>query len=92
MFHVESNYQKCSVCSKFADDGGLKNSKFVCHDCLDKCDSERTCSECGAKMYEGYTICDGLEYYCSDDCLHTNYSREEFMDMYDNGDSYWTQW
>jgi len=32
------NYQKCSLCGKFADDGGLYKGKFTCHDCLDhKC-------------------------------------------------------
>lgn len=28
------NYQTCSSCKKFADDGGLKDGKFMCMDCL----------------------------------------------------------
>lgn len=30
------NYQACNSCGKYADDGGLKDGKFTCHDCLDK--------------------------------------------------------
>jgi len=29
------NYQNCSLCGRLADDGGLKNEQFTCHDCLD---------------------------------------------------------
>ena len=36
MFLCDSNYQLCSVCEKFHDDGGLRGGKFVCHDCLDQ--------------------------------------------------------
>ena len=54
----------------------------------------RVCSECGKKMTEGYCIDNGLEYYCSDECLHKNISEEEYERLYDNGngDSYWTEW
>lgn len=56
--------------------------------------SDRKCSECGKTMSEGYCIDNGLEYYCSDDCLHKHYTDEEYKEMYDdgNGDSYWTEW
>ncbi|WP_156418624.1 hypothetical protein [Lentibacillus amyloliquefaciens] len=27
-------FTTCSVCKTYADDGGLKNGEFVCHDCL----------------------------------------------------------
>ncbi len=44
-------------------------------------------------MYSGYVINGGEEYYCSDECLHTKYTEEEWNDMYsDDGDSYWTEW
>lgn len=36
MFYSEDNYQPCSICGKYADDGGLKNDKFTCHDCLEQ--------------------------------------------------------
>ena len=54
----------------------------------------RECSECGKEMNEGYCIDNGLEYYCSDECLHKHYTEEEYEEMYDdgNGDSYWTEW
>lgn len=28
-------YQPCYECGDYADDGGLRHDKFVCHDCLD---------------------------------------------------------
>ena len=43
-------------------------------------------------MPDGYVINDGLEYFCSDDCLHSTYTHEEYMEMYFNDDAYWTQW
>lgn len=54
----------------------------------------RKCSNCGKEMNEGYCIDNGLEYYCSDECLHKHYTEEEYEEMYDdgNGDSYWTEW
>lgn len=36
MFYIQGNYQECSVCGGLADDGGLRNNKFTCHDCLEK--------------------------------------------------------
>ena len=55
----------------------------------------RTCDHCGKKpMTEGYCIDNGCEYYCSDECLHANISKEDYEKLYDNGngDSYWTEW
>ena len=53
----------------------------------------KICSECKEKMIEGYCIDAGLEYYCSDECLHKHYTEEEWLDMYeDGGDSYYTEW
>lgn len=51
----------------------------------------RTCSACGAKMAEGYIV-DDCEYYCSDDCLHTKYTPEEYAEMYENDIAFWTEW
>lgn len=55
---------------------------------------ERVCTECGKKMNRGYCIDGGMEYFCSDECLHKHYTDEEYLEMYDdgNGDSYWTEW
>lgn len=56
--------------------------------------NKRKCNECGKYIYEGYCIDNGIEYYCSDECLHKHYTEEEYEEMYDdgNGDSYWTEW
>lgn len=54
----------------------------------------RICDECGIVLYEGYCIENGLRYFCSDACLHKNYTKKEFKEMYANGDgdSYFTSW
>jgi hypothetical protein len=54
----------------------------------------RQCTDCGAGMNEGYVIEQGESYYCSDICLHNNYTPAEFDALYDDGegDSYWTEW
>lgn len=53
----------------------------------------RICNECGKIMKQGYCIDGGVEYYCSDECLHKHYTEEEWNEMYeDGGDSYWTEW
>lgn len=60
----------------------------------DRDEHTRVCSECGKRFASGYVIENGLEYYCSDECLHKNYSDEEWKELYNNGesDSYWTSW
>lgn len=53
----------------------------------------RRCSVCGRLMQEGYCEDGGWRYYCSDECLHTKYSDEEWNEECDkNENSYWTQW
>lgn len=52
----------------------------------------RICTCCGRVMYEGYCIGDGLEYYCTEECLHKHYTEEEYNEMYKNDTAYWTQW
>lgn len=57
-------------------------------------DHVRCCSVCGRAMTEGYCIENGASYYCSDECMSKEMTREEFLELYDdgNGDSYWTEW
>lgn len=57
-------------------------------------EESRNCSECNKVMIEGYVVNGGEEYYCSDECLHKNYTAEQWVKMYDNGEgeSYYTQW
>ena len=53
----------------------------------------RKCTCCGTPMKEGFVIHDGDEYFCSEKCLHTKYTPEEYDEMYDDGegDSYYTE-
>ena len=37
----------------------------------------RICNECKKKVVQGYCIDNGMEYYCSDECLHKHYTEEE---------------
>lgn len=59
-------------------------------------DTDRTCrrcSECGRLMREGYCVDSGVAYYCSKDCLHSDFSDEEWIEEYENNDqSYYTEW
>ncbi len=53
----------------------------------------RVCSICGKEMDDGYCVDAGLRYYCSDECLHKDFTPEEWKEEYEtNEDSYWTQW
>ena len=51
----------------------------------------RVCSVCHKGMNEGFCIHDS-EYYCSDECLATKYSNEEYDALYDSDEGYWTEW
>lgn len=53
----------------------------------------RVCSECGHLMDEGY-IDSNFHYYCSDECLHKEYSDEEWKKLHEQyeDDFYWTEW
>ena len=44
-------------------------------------------------MREGYCVDMGAAYYCSDECLHAEYSDEEWTEECENNDqSYYTEW
>ena len=55
---------------------------------------KRFCDNCGKYITRGYVIENGCEYYCCDNCLHTRYTDDEYLEMYDDGegDSYYTEW
>ncbi len=38
-----------------------------------------------------YVINDGEEYYC-ENCLSKKYTKEEYNEMYENDEAYWTEW
>lgn len=54
----------------------------------------RICSVCEKNMKDGYVIDGGAEYYCSEECLHTEITPDEWIELYDDGnsESYWTEW
>lgn len=52
----------------------------------------RRCSECGDIMFDGYVVDDGMEYYCSDECLHKHFTDKEWQQAYDEDWGYWTHW
>ena len=52
----------------------------------------RICNACGIEMSDGYVINDGEEYYCSDDCLHSAFSEEEYEELCSEDCAYWTEW
>lgn len=52
----------------------------------------RVCKKCGKAMSVGFCIGDGLEYYCSEECLYQDYSKAEYQELYENGDGYYTEW
>lgn len=53
----------------------------------------RVCTHCENLMISGFVVNEGEEYYCSETCLHTKYSKKEWTKMYDEGkgDSYYTE-
>jgi hypothetical protein len=47
------------------------------------------CNECGKLVHNGFCIGGGEEYFCSEECLHKNYTEGEYLAMYaglDNND------
>ena len=53
----------------------------------------RRCTECGSLFREGYCVDAGYAYYCSDDCLHKNYTKEEWLHECETNDqSYYSEW
>lgn len=52
----------------------------------------RRCSVCGKLFREGYVESMGNAYYCSDGCLHTRYTDEEWRrECEDDNQSYFTE-
>ncbi|EQK39998.1 hypothetical protein C672_3505 [[Clostridium] bifermentans ATCC 638] len=54
----------------------------------------RKCDVCNSYMIEGYCIEEGTSYYCTDECMLTEMTIEEFNNLYADGegDSYFTTW
>lgn len=64
----ESNISKCEVETivKTLEDEGL---------------DVRICTNCGELMDEGYIVNGGVEYYCSDKCLHEEITADEWQKL-----------
>ena len=69
----------------------MNKQEFI-KDCEVKGEEMRKCSICGKSMVDGYCIEDGLEYYCDDECLHKKYTQKEYIELYEEGLAYWTEW
>ncbi|MCQ2199105.1 MAG: hypothetical protein MJZ19_05225 [Paludibacteraceae bacterium] len=53
----------------------------------------RRCSYCGKLMRVGYCVRGGDYYFCSDECLHTKFTPEEWNREYESdNESYYTEW
>ena len=53
----------------------------------------RRCSICGRLMREGYCQDMGYRYYCGTECLHKDFTDEEWLEECKNNDqSYYTEW
>ena len=64
------------------------------NDIIDKLvdgDEYRICDDCNEVMFSGYCVNDS-EYYCSDECLHSHYTEDEYKELYNEDCAYWTEW
>lgn len=53
----------------------------------------RICSICGKTMTEGYCCGMGWRYYCSDECLSHDFTKEEWRrECEEDEQSYYTEW
>lgn len=51
----------------------------------------RLCVICKKEMDKGFYITD-FEYYCSDMCLYERYTYEEYNELYELNEGYYTEW
>lgn len=51
----------------------------------------RKCTKCKKGMNDGYLVND-VEYYCSDECLYSVHTEDEYEDLYIEGSAYYTEW
>ena len=52
----------------------------------------RKCTVCNEVMYEGFVLNDGTDYFCSEECLTKEITWEEYLEMVNVGEAYWTEW
>lgn len=49
-----------------------------------------TCKVCGEDTEHGFIV--GGEIHCSEKCLHKVVTPEEYEELFDNDEAYWTEW
>lgn len=87
-----------SVCiNAYSDEEKLEDMQMGClgiyyYDEDEKMEEDNKiyCSNCKKVMDEGYTICDGLQHYCSDECLEKEITKGEYKWLYEEGYAFWT--
>jgi hypothetical protein len=52
----------------------------------------RRCSECHKIITQGYVLHDGEKYYCSNYCLYQNFTPNEWQEIYESEQGYYTEW
>jgi hypothetical protein len=54
----------------------------------------RTCTVCNCEMDEGFLTSEGTQelYFCNTPCLRTEYTHDEYIELYNDGLAYWTDW
>lgn len=53
---------------------------------------KRFCNSCGNELnYQGYVIDDETKYYCSEKCLFERIGEDDYLELYDEGLAYWTE-
>jgi len=76
----------------YCDNNNIDYSMIVKTKLIEGTKYARKCDCCGSGMNEGYVIGDGERYYCSEECLNTLYTNEEWQEIYDNEDGYYSEW
>lgn len=95
IFTDEERSRFAEKCQKHFDES--TTDVFIVNDFLDfwwETDRNcRRCSVCGKLFRAGYCQDAGASYYCSDDCLHTEFSDDEWEEeCQENDQSYFTEW
>ncbi len=53
---------------------------------------KRVCNTCDQELgFDGFVVDDGTEYYCSEECLYKRITEEEYIELYEEGLAYWTE-
>ena len=52
----------------------------------------RICSICGSVMIDGFATPCGFMHYCSEECLHEDYTPDEYQKAYEADECFYTEW